>query len=101
MRAEAGNGHKLGLFLIDLERFKNINDSLGQSAGDALLRQDAQWLTQNFGDACLLGRVGADHFAVVLPGETGEGSVARLLEKTVRAFLEHSFGPEDAVFRIS
>lgn len=37
------------MFLIDLERFKNINDTLGRPAGDALLRQVAEWLTQNVG----------------------------------------------------
>ena len=67
MRSAASGGHKLAVFLIDLERFKNINDSLGRPAGDALLKQVAEWLTRNVGDANLLARVGADHFAVVLP----------------------------------
>ena len=52
---------------IDLERFKNINQSFGRPAGDSLLQQVAIWLTRNFGDANLLARVDADHFAVVLP----------------------------------
>ena len=86
MRSAVSGGHKLALFLIDLERFKNINDSLGQAAGDALLRQVAEWLTRNVGDANLLARVGADHFAVVLPEVKEEGDVARLLEKTMEAF---------------
>ena len=49
MRSAASGGHKLALFLIDLERFKNINDSLGRPAGDALLKQVAEWLTRNVG----------------------------------------------------
>ena len=101
MRSAVSGGHKLALFLIDLERFKNINDSLGQPAGDALLRQVAEWLTRNVGDANLLARVGADHFAVVLPEVKQEGDVARLLEKTMEAFLEHPFRLNDAVFRIA
>ena len=101
MRSAASGGHKLALFLIDLERFKNINDSLGRPAGDALLRQVAEWLTRNAGDANLVARVGADHFAVVLPEVKQEGDVARLLEKMMEAFLEHPFRLNDAVFRIA
>jgi diguanylate cyclase (GGDEF)-like protein/PAS domain S-box-containing protein len=101
MRSAASGGHKLAVFLIDLERFKNINDSLGQPAGDALLRQVAEWLTRKSGDASLLARVGADHFAAVLPEVRQEGGVARLLEKWIDAFLEHPFRLNDAVFRIA
>jgi diguanylate cyclase (GGDEF)-like protein len=101
MRSAASGGHKLAVFLTDLERFKNINDSLGQPAGDALLRQVAEWLTRNAGDANLLARVGADHFAVVLPEVKQGGDVARLLEKWMEAFLDHPFRLNDAVFRIA
>ncbi len=101
MRAAVSSGHKLALFLIDLERFKNINDSLGRPAGDALLRQVAEWLTRKTGDANLLARVGADHFAVVLPAVQQEGEVARLVEKWAKEFMEHSFRLNDAVFRIA
>ena len=101
MRSAASGEHKLALFLIDLERFKNINDSLGRPAGDALLRQVAEWLTRNAGDANLVARVGADHFAVVMPEVRQGGDVARLLEKMIEAFLEHPFRLNDAVFRIA
>jgi diguanylate cyclase (GGDEF)-like protein/PAS domain S-box-containing protein len=101
MRSAVSGGHKLALYLIDLERFKNINDSLGQSAGDALLRQVAEWLTDNVEDANLLARVGADHFAVVLPEVSHETDVARLLEKKLKVFLEHPFRLNDTVFRIA
>ena len=96
MRSDVSGEHKLAVFLIDLERFKNINDSLGRPAGDALLRQVAEWLTRNVGDANLLARVGADHFAVVLPEVKQEGDVARLLEKAMDAFLQHPFRLNDA-----
>ncbi|MFA5892212.1 MAG: PAS domain S-box protein, partial [Actinomycetota bacterium] len=77
IRSAVSGGHKLALFMIDLERFKNINDSLGRPAGDALLRQVAEWLTRNAADKNLLARVGADHFAAVLPVVKQEGDVAR------------------------
>jgi diguanylate cyclase (GGDEF)-like protein/PAS domain S-box-containing protein len=101
MRSAASGGHKLAMGLIDLERFKNINDSLGRPTGDALLKQVAQWLTRNLGDANLVARLGADHFAVVLPEVKPEGDVARLVEKLMEAFLEHPFRLNDAVFRIA
>lgn len=67
MRSMVSGTHTLAICLIDLERFKNINDSLGRPAGDALLKQVAQWLTRSTGDASLLARIEADHFALVLP----------------------------------
>ncbi len=93
-------GHKLALFLIDLERFKNVNDSLGRPAGDALLRQVAEWLTHNAGDSNLLARMDADHFAMVLPVVKSDGSLERRVENLMAGFLEHPFRLNDAVFRI-
>jgi diguanylate cyclase (GGDEF)-like protein/PAS domain S-box-containing protein len=101
MRSAAASGQQLGLFLIDLERFKNINDTLGQSAGDALLRQVADWLKQTVGDADLLTRFSADHFAVVLPNVRHEDEVGRQVEKTLDAFISHSFRLNDEEFRIA
>ena len=101
MRSAAGTGDKLAVLYIDLEGFKNINDSLGQPAGDELLRQVAEWLTRNVGDASLLARVGADHFAVVLPELKQEESVTRVVERMMETFSEHPFRLNDAVFRVA
>jgi diguanylate cyclase (GGDEF)-like protein/PAS domain S-box-containing protein len=101
MLKAASGGHKIALVLIDLERFKNINDALGRPAGDALLTQVAQWLRLKAGDAELVAHLGADHFAVVLPRVTSEGVVVRLLERTMRAFLDHSFSLNDGVYRFA
>ena len=101
MRGAASSQGKLAVFLVDLERFKNINDSLGQVAGDALLKQVADWLKRNAGDASLVARIGADHFALVLPKVRDDGGVARLVEKTLAGFLEHPFRLDDAVLRIA
>jgi diguanylate cyclase (GGDEF)-like protein len=89
------------VFLIDLRRFKNINDSLGQAAGDALLQQVAQWLAHEVADVSLLARIDADHFAVVLPRVNPDGSVARLLDRAMDAFEEHPFHLEGGVFRVA
>jgi len=99
-RGAANSEHKLALILFDLERFKNINDSLGVPAGDALLRQVAEWLTRVVGDANLLARLGSDHFAVVLPELTQGQDVRQLVETAMDDFLDHPFRLNDAVFRI-
>ncbi len=101
MQLATDSGSKVAVGLIDLERFKNINDSLGQSAGDSLLRQVAEWLTQNVGNANLLARVGADHFAILLPEIRQDGDVTRLLDKKREAFSGHSFFLDGTAFRIA
>jgi diguanylate cyclase (GGDEF)-like protein/PAS domain S-box-containing protein len=101
IRSAGAGRRKLALFLIDLERFKNINDSLGRPAGDVLLCQVAQWLIGHVGDANLVARIGADHFGVVLPDVQRVEGVGRVLDKTLQAFLAHEFLVADAVLRIS
>ena len=101
MRSAKAGGYKCAVFLIDLERFKNINDSLGRPSGDALLKQVALWLTHSAGDANLVARIGADHFALVLPQIRQEGSLIHLIEKTLKAFLDYPFRLNEAVLRMA
>jgi diguanylate cyclase (GGDEF)-like protein/PAS domain S-box-containing protein len=101
MRSTVRNGHKLAVCLIDLERFKNINDSLGRAAGDTLLTLVAKWLIDNTGDANLLARIDADHFAMVLPEVRLERDLVRLIEKMAKKFNEHAFHLNDENFRIA
>jgi diguanylate cyclase (GGDEF)-like protein/PAS domain S-box-containing protein len=101
MRGAASNGRKMALLVFDLERFKKINDSLGRSVGDALLKLVAKWLTENLGDVDALARVDADHFSVILPDVTHEADVVRLLEGTIVAFRNHRFGLNDVTYRIA
>jgi diguanylate cyclase (GGDEF)-like protein/PAS domain S-box-containing protein len=101
VRNNQEDGDKLALFLFDLERFNSINDTLGRDAGDALLRQVAQWMIDNSRDASLLARIGTDHFAFVLPKIAPGGNIAGLFEKTMERFLQHEFNLDGHVFRIS
>jgi diguanylate cyclase (GGDEF)-like protein/PAS domain S-box-containing protein len=100
MRSAASAGHKLALFFIDIERFRNVNDSLGRAAGDAILKQVAQWLALGAGGETLLARVGADQFVALLPVVRKGGSLPRFLEKMIAAFLGHSFGPGESALRL-
>jgi diguanylate cyclase (GGDEF)-like protein len=101
MRSADDDGHKMAVFLIDLERFKKLNDSLGRSAGDALLKQVAEWLAQNAENVNLVARLDADHFAVMLPKVMFESSVARMLDKTIAAFMKHEFSLNGVVYRMA
>jgi len=101
LRSAAGAGHGVALVLIDLERFKSINDSLGQTAGNELLRQVATWLSASLQDATAVGRVDADHFVVMLPEADSPGDTARYLQKLIADFHDQAFPLEGAVFRIA
>ncbi len=56
------------VMLLDLDRFKNVNDTLGHPAGDALLKQVAQRLLRAVGKMGQCGRLGGDEFKVIVPG---------------------------------
>ena len=55
------------MFLIDLDRFKNVNDTLGHPIGDALLRPVAERLKSVMGNHGQVGRLGGDEFKAVFP----------------------------------
>ncbi|MEO8547904.1 MAG: EAL domain-containing protein, partial [Sphingomicrobium sp.] len=77
------------LFLIDLDRFKNVNDTLGHPIGDALLRQVAERLKAVMGDHGQVGRLGGDEFKAVLPGTVDIG----FLEPLARTLIEQVSRP--------
>ncbi len=78
------------LFLLDLDRFKAVNDTLGHPVGDALLKQVAARLTKAVADAGLVGRLGGDEFQVVLP-RMGDRSVMATLAQTIITSLSQPF----------
>jgi diguanylate cyclase (GGDEF)-like protein len=77
------------LFLIDLDRFKNVNDTLGHPAGDALLKQVGQRLLSVMGEHGQIGRLGGDEFKAVLPGTVDIG----LLESLAKTLIEQVSRP--------
>jgi len=95
------DSHKLALYLFDLEGFKNINDSLGQTAGDSLLKQVAEWLVSQVGDVNLVSRIGSDHFAVLLPMVASAGDVVGLIKKSMTEFMENLFHLNNVDLRIA
>jgi diguanylate cyclase (GGDEF)-like protein/PAS domain S-box-containing protein len=72
------------LMMLDLDRFKYVNDTMGHPAGDELLRQVAERLRGIIGDRGEIGRLGGDEFQVILPDLDDRGKLGELAEKVIQ-----------------
>ncbi len=81
---------QLSVLFIDLDHFKNVNDTLGHAIGDELLAQVSQRLSACVGAGDTIGRLGGDEFAVLLASRQGasgtDGVVRRIRETLLRPF---------------
>lgn len=76
----ARNRKRVALFFIDLDHFKYINDSLGHAAGDELLCQVAERITNGLRDSDTVARTGGDEFLVLLPDLASPDNAGRVTE---------------------
>lgn len=73
------------LMMIDLDRFKQVNDTMGHPAGDELLKQVGQRLTSIVGSFGEVGRLGGDEFQVMLPDMDDRGTLGELANRIVQS----------------
>jgi diguanylate cyclase (GGDEF)-like protein len=88
---QVGPYRPASLFLLDLDRFKAVNDTLGHQAGDALLKQVAQRLQRGVGETGLVGRIGGDEFQVLLPGIDARDTLSTLARDLIAALSQPYF----------
>ncbi|MFN3582043.1 MAG: diguanylate cyclase domain-containing protein, partial [Pseudomonas sp.] len=87
LRRAQRNGSGFTLMMIDLDRFKSINDSLGHQAGDQVLVEVAKRLKATLRDIDTVARVGGDEFVLVLESTTTRPAVTVVRQKLLRQVL--------------
>ena len=89
----------LALLVMDLDRFKEINDTFGDRAGDVLILEVAQRITADLRETDTVARLGGDEFAVILPG-ADEGGAGHVAQKIITA-LQQPFEIEGAAHELA
>ncbi|MFI7449066.1 putative bifunctional diguanylate cyclase/phosphodiesterase [Nonomuraea sp. NPDC049714] len=95
--AEARQDERVGLFLLDLDRFKEVNDTMGHPVGDRLLQMVAHRLTHSVRPGDVVARLGGDEFAVLLPS-IRDAHAAREVAARLRAALTEPVRLEGMTF---
>jgi diguanylate cyclase (GGDEF)-like protein len=91
---------QLAIVFMDLDRFKQINDTLGHESGDELLKQVAGRLNACVRDSDSVARLGGDEFVVVLP-ELGDSQYAQTVAKRILAAIARPFSMQGHEFRVT
>jgi diguanylate cyclase (GGDEF)-like protein/PAS domain S-box-containing protein len=90
----------VGVLFIDIDRFKNVNDTLGHAVGDKLLQQVAERLKRSVRSGDAVGRLGGDEFAVMLSNLSSAQDASHVAQKIMASFNE-PFKLEGADFYVT
>lgn len=88
MQRARRDGSQVALFFLDVDRFKNVNDTFGHEAGDALLQQFASRLARQLREIDTLARMGGDEFALIIPDVKSPDDAIIVAEKLMRCLAE-------------
>ena len=100
LRQSRRTGERMAVMFLDLDRFKNINDTLGHLVGDDLLRHVAQRLSMALRASDTLARLGGDEFVVLLPRVDSRDQVAMVADKLL-SVLEAPMDVQEHALHIS
>jgi PAS domain S-box-containing protein/diguanylate cyclase (GGDEF)-like protein len=92
---------QFAVVLLNVERFKIINDTLGRNAGDDLLKQIAERARCAIADSNWLARIGGDHFAMLLPEVTGAEDAARQAALRYKEIFDAPFDAGETELRVA
>ncbi len=92
------NEARVALLILDLDRFKLINDTLGHKAGDLLLKETARRLELSIRDSDTVARLGGDEFTIILPQVENSSDVELIAEKIFESFRKPVFIEGNEVF---
>lgn len=96
------SGQRFAMFFIDLDSFKNVNDSLGHAVGDELLVATGTRVQATLRDADTVARLGGDEFLVLVPDIASDLQVEEIAERLIRAISEpHELHGRKVVARCS
>lgn len=88
LRNQMGQPQPCAMFLLDLDRFKAVNDTLGHPVGDQLLQQVATRLRSMVGDKGQVGRLGGDEFQVILPQNVNHDKLSNIAKGIILSLSE-------------
>jgi diguanylate cyclase (GGDEF)-like protein len=100
LRYARRRGSSVGVVAVDLDYFKEINDSHGHPAGDRVLQQVAEIMRATARDTDSVARVGGDEFVIVLPDTAWQGAIT-FAERLRRHVDDRVFGPAGATLRLT
>src|SRR5690606_28268611 len=99
IRSAQRTGDHMAILLLDLDRFKDVNDTLGHQVGDQLLTEVGPRLERPLRSTDTVARLGGDEFAILLVGPTDLQRAWRVAERVVEA-LRHPFSIQDLTLEV-